>query len=72
MKNPLFPILSDAQYHCLLEFRLLQKRKIRDIELKRQFFSLRQAGWGPQEVVSELRKDYPKLRPETKKNSVFY
>ncbi|MEZ4848214.1 MAG: hypothetical protein R3B93_06270 [Bacteroidia bacterium] len=71
MRNPLYPLLSDSQYRSLVELKLIQKSRLRDLEIKIHYITLKKKGVKPDELFKQLHKEYPKLKVETLKKIVY-
>ena len=71
MKNPIQNILSDDTYSTLLEMGLLNKKAIRDIEIKRWFLSLRSTGVSSAEAIETILDHYHYLQFDTLRKIIY-
>ncbi|MBX7240934.1 MAG: hypothetical protein K1X92_04235 [Bacteroidia bacterium] len=71
MKNPIQNILSDDTYSTLLHLGLLNKKAIRDIEIKRSFIALRKSGISSADAIERVLAQYPYLQFDTLRKIIY-
>lgn len=71
MKNPIQNILPDEMYSRLLNMGLLNKKAIRDIEIKKQFICLRRLGMNSVEAIEIILSEYPYLQFDTIRKIIY-
>ncbi len=71
MKNPIQNILPDEMYSRLLNMGLLNKKAIRDIEIKKQFVCLRRLGMNSVEAIEIILSEYPYLQFDTIRKIIY-
>lgn len=69
--NPIRPILDDSVFSILAELNLLNKKLLRDLEIRRKYFQLRQEGHTTGEAIQILLKAHPYLQFDTVRKIVY-
>ena len=71
MTNPIFQILSDELYGKLVELNLLNKKVIRDFQIKRRYLELRNDGMKSADAIESILDEYPYLQFDTVRKIVY-
>ena len=71
MTNPIFQILSDELYGKLVELNLLNKKVIRDFQIKRRYLELRYDGMKSADAIESILDEYPYLQFDTVRKIIY-
>lgn len=71
MRNPIHPIVSDELYNTLIKLNLLNKKKIRDFEIKRYYRHLRDSGVRSGDAIERIIAFYPYLQFDTVRKIIY-
>ena len=71
MRNPMHPIVSDELFNTLCQLNLLNKKKIRDFEIKRYYRHLRDTGIRSGEAIDRILDHYPYLQFDTVRKIIY-
>jgi hypothetical protein len=71
MRNPIHPIISDELFNTLIQLNLLNKKKIRDFEIKRYYLYLRECGARAGDAIDQILDYYPHLQHDTIRKIVY-
>jgi hypothetical protein len=71
MSNPIRQILPDDLFSMLLELNLINRKVLRDFEIKRQYKSLRRTGLRSAEAIEALLNMYPYLQYDTVRKIIY-
>lgn len=69
--NPIANIVPDNMFHALLGMNLLNKKTIRDIEMKRKYICLRREGISSIDSIELLLQEYPYLQFDTLRKIIY-
>lgn len=71
MSNPIRQILPDDLFSMLLDLNLINRKVLRDFEIKRQYKSLRRTGLKSAEAIEALLNMYPYLQFDTVRKIIY-
>lgn len=71
MINPLRHLLTDEEFQELSRLNLLNKRVLRDIQIKRAFRELRKKGLSRDRAFEQLAESFPDLQFHTLRKIVY-
>jgi hypothetical protein len=71
MHNPIVNILPNDLYHTLLDLNLLNRKALRDIEIKHKYLELRKSGIPSADCIEIMLKDYPYLQFDTLRKIIY-
>jgi len=71
MSNPIRQILPDELFSTLLELNLINRKVLRDFEIKREYKDLRTEGLKSCEAIFELLDRYPYLQFDTVRKIIY-
>ena len=71
MNNPILGLINDDLYAMLLELNLLNKKALRDIEIKRQYLALRTQGNTSMDSIEMVLNQYPYLQFDTLRKIIY-
>lgn len=71
MTNPIHQLVSDELYHKLSELNLLNKKVLRDFEIKRQYLSFRNDGLKASEAIDAILEAFPYLQFDTVRKIIY-
>lgn len=71
MSNPIRQILPDDLFRVLLEMNLINRKVLRDYEIKRQYKKLRRQGLKSSEAIDSLLDLYPYLQFDTVRKIIY-
>lgn len=71
MSNPIRQILPDDLFRVLLELNLINRKVLRDFEIKRQYKALRCKGMKSTEAIDHLLQEYPYLQFDTVRKIIY-
>ncbi len=71
MSNPIRQILPDDLFRALLDLNLLNRKVLRDFEIKREYKSLRSRGLKSAEAIDTLLDMYPYLQFDTVRKIIY-
>ncbi|MDX2284318.1 MAG: hypothetical protein NW241_09155 [Bacteroidia bacterium] len=71
MRNPIPQIVSDELYQTLVEFNLLNRKVLRDFDIKRRYKAHRDRGLRSAEAIEALLEEYPYLQFDTVRKIVY-
>jgi hypothetical protein len=69
--NPVQFLLDDHQYQLLAELNLLNKKLLRDLEIRRKYHALRSNAVSFQDALESLLTEYPYLQPDTLRKLIY-
>lgn len=70
-ENPISELISDETYHILYKKGLLNKKSLRDYQIRKKFKDLRKNNINASVAIDMLRKDYPYLQFDTIRKIVY-
>ncbi len=71
MSNPIRQILPDDLFRVLLDLNLINRKVLRDFEIKREYKLLRRRGLKSQEAIDALLATYPYLQFDTVRKIIY-
>ena len=71
MSNPIRQILPDDLFSMLLELNLINKKVLRDFEIKREYKRLRKDGIKSAEAIEDILAQYPYLQFDTVRKIIY-
>jgi hypothetical protein len=71
MSNPIRQILPDDLFRVLLEMNLINRKVLRDYEIKREYKTLRSEGFRSVEAIDMLLEKYPYLQFDTVRKIIY-
>ncbi|MDX1906383.1 MAG: hypothetical protein SF053_05055 [Bacteroidia bacterium] len=71
MANPIRHIIPDELYEQLVRLKLLNRKVLRDFEIKRRYKELRQSGVKAGDAIEQLMAEYPYLQYDTVRKIVY-
>lgn len=71
MCNPILNIVPDDMYVKLMKLNLLNKKAIRDIEIRQKYVRLRNEGITAVEAVDKILSEYPYLQFDTMRKIIY-
>lgn len=71
MSNPIRQILPDDLFRVLLELNLINRKVLRDFEIKRQYKLLRRQGLKSAEAIDALLDQYSYLQFDTVRKIIY-
>ncbi|MEM6763480.1 MAG: hypothetical protein AAF824_16305 [Bacteroidota bacterium] len=71
MSNPIRQILSDDLYQKLDRLNLINKKVLRDFQIKRKYLDLRSSGMKSAEAIEEILEAYPYLQFDTVRKIIY-
>lgn len=71
MSNPIRQILPDDLFRVLLEMNLINRKVLRDYEIKREYKTLRGEGFRSVEAIDLLLEKYPYLQFDTVRKIIY-
>ena len=71
MTNPIYQILSDELYGKLVKLNLLNKKVIRDFQIKRRYLELRNDGMKSADAIESILDEYPYLQFDTVRKIIY-
>jgi hypothetical protein len=71
MKNPICQIVGDDLYKTLLELNLLNKKVIRDFQIKRRYLALRESGLRSADAIDRILEEYAYLQFDTVRKIIY-
>lgn len=71
MSNPIRQILPDDLFRVLLDLNLINRKVLRDFEIKREYKLLRRKGLKSQEAIDSLLATYPYLQFDTVRKIIY-
>ena len=71
MSNPIRQILPDDLFSMLLELNLINRKVLRDFEIKRKYKLLRRQGNKSTEAIELLLAQYPYLQFDTVRKIIY-
>lgn len=71
MSNPIRQILPDDLFRVLLELNLINRKVLRDFEIKRKYKLLRRQGLKSSEAIDTLLDQYPYLQFDTVRKIIY-
>lgn len=69
--NPIYQIVSDELYSTLLRLNLLNKKVLRDFEIKRYYLELRNSGFRSADAIDQILEAYPYLQFDTVRKIIY-
>jgi len=70
-ENPIAHLMDDQQFRLLEELNLLNKKLLRDLEIRRKYHALKQQGIQATEAIQLLLVEYPYLQYDTIRKLVY-
>jgi len=71
MSNPIRQILPDDLFRVLLELNLINRKVLRDFEIKREYKALRRKGLKSAEAIEDILGQYPYLQFDTVRKIIY-
>jgi hypothetical protein len=71
MSNPIRQILPDDLFSVLLELNLINRKVLRDFEIKRKYKLMRRQGLKSTEAIDSLLDQYPYLQFDTVRKIIY-
>ncbi len=71
MTNPIHQIVSDELYSTLVQLNLLNKKVLRDFQIKRRYLELRHAGQRSADAIECILDEYPYLQFDTVRKIIY-
>jgi hypothetical protein len=71
MSNPIRQILPDDLFRTLLDLGLINRKVLRDFEIKRKYKSLRRQGQKSTEAIDTILSLYPYLQFDTVRKIIY-
>ncbi|MEM6262578.1 MAG: hypothetical protein AAGI38_08735 [Bacteroidota bacterium] len=71
MSNPIYQIVSDELYSTLEQLNLLNKKVLRDFQIKRRYLELRDQGNRSADAIDMLLNEYPYLQFDTVRKIIY-
>lgn len=71
MSNPIHQIVSDDLYLTLDKLNLLNKKVLRDFQIKRRYQQLRESGKRSAEAIDKILDEYPYLQFDTVRKIIY-
>lgn len=71
MNNPIGQIVSDELYSTLEELNLLNKKVLRDFEIKRRYLALRDEGCRSADAIECILEAFPYLQFDTVRKIIY-
>jgi hypothetical protein len=71
MSNPIRQILPDDLFSVLLELNLINRKVLRDFEIKRKYKLMRRQGLKSNEAIDSLLDQYPYLQFDTVRKIIY-
>lgn len=71
MSNPIRQILPDDLFSVLLELNLINRKVLRDFEIKRKYKLMRRQGLKSTEAIDSLLGQYPYLQFDTVRKIIY-
>ncbi len=72
MYNPLSELISDEIFELLQSRGLINKKSLRDYEIRKKFKQMRNANISAAEAINRLRDEYPYLQFDTIRKIVYH
>ncbi len=72
MHNPLSELISDEIFEMLQSRGLINKKSLRDYEIRKKFKQMRNANISAAEAINRLRDEYPYLQFDTIRKIVYH
>jgi hypothetical protein len=69
--NPVHFLLDDQQFELLAQLNLLNKKLLRDLEIRRKYHNLKSQGISFQPALNRLLQEYPYLQPDTLRKLIY-
>lgn len=69
--NPVQFLLNDQQFQLLTELNLLNKKLLRDLEIRGKYHTLKAEGVSFLEALDYLLQEYPYLQPDTLRKLIY-
>jgi hypothetical protein len=71
MSNPIHPILTDELYATLESLNLLNRKALRDLEIKRRYQDLRVEGYKSGDAIEHVLQEFPYLQFDTVRKIIY-
>lgn len=71
MSNPIRQILPDDLFRVLLDMNLINRKVLRDYEIKRKYKLLRREGLKSADAIDLLLEEYPYLQFDTIRKIIY-
>ena len=71
MSNPIYQIVSDELYSTLLQLNLLNKKVLRDFQIKRRYLELRKSGFRSADAIDRILEEYAYLQFDTVRKIIY-
>lgn len=71
MSNPIYQLVSDELYHTLYELNLLNKKVLRDFQIKRTYLDHRAKGLKSADAIERILEHYPYLQFDTVRKIIY-
>jgi hypothetical protein len=69
--NPIRQIISDEVYRTLDELNLLNRKVLRDFQIKRRYLKLREEGMRSVDAIESILEEYPYLQFDTVRKIIY-
>ncbi len=71
MSNPIHHIVSDELFATLESLNLLNRKALRDLEIKRRYQELRKDDFRSGDAIEQLLHEYPYLQFDTVRKIIY-
>ena len=71
MTNPIYQLISDELYQTLDQFNLLNKKVLRDFQIKRRYLELRGQRLRSADAIDLILEEYPYLQFDTVRKIIY-
>lgn len=71
MTNPIYQLISDELYQTLDHFNLLNKKVLRDFQIKRRYLELRGQRLRSADAIDLILEEYPYLQFDTVRKIIY-
>lgn len=71
MSNPIRQILPDDLFRVLLDMNLINRKVLRDFEIKRKYKLLRRQGLKSVDAIEMLLEEFPYLQYDTVRKIIY-
>ena len=69
--NPIYLLIPEKVYESLLQFDLLNKRKVRDFKIKCYYYRYRKEGLSSGDSIDRILEEHPYLQHDTVRKIVY-
>jgi len=71
MTNPIYQLVSDELYLTLKKLNLLNKKVLRDFQIKRRYLEHREGGLRSADAIDAILEEYPYLQFDTVRKIIY-